>query len=110
MKSKLLKKLQIIILSRFKKPKNEKWIKDRRIACFNCEHNTNNTNKLSIKLKIMIILSDFYTWITLNEKTNLGNCKICTCDLYYKTSEITEICEARPTKWKSIYKPNSAQK
>lgn len=58
----------------------------------------------------MMILSDFLTFVTFAEKTNLGTCKICFCPLYYKTMEMEEICEANPSKWKSIYIPNSAQK
>lgn len=65
--------------------------------------------KISLKVKVYKTFSDFYTWITFNEKTELGNCSICFCDLYYKTLEASESCEHTPPKWKSVYLPNSAQ-
>lgn len=99
-------KIRTILLSRFKKEKNESWVKERRIICFNCPHNTKNKEKISLKLKASKLLSDFYSLVTFSEYKELGSCSICTCPIFYKSREIEEECDAQPSKWKSIYIPN----
>jgi len=102
---KLLKKIKIITFSRFKKPKIEKWIEQRRKICAICKWNTKNQAKTSFKIKIIKALSDFYSFITFkNKQDNLGSCSVCGCSIYYKSSEEVEDCEKG--KWKSIYISN----
>lgn len=89
----MLNKIKTIVLSRITKPKTDKWIKDRRNKCNVCPFNTKNMEKVPLKIKIIKALSDFYTWITFNKKTELGNCSLCGCDIYYKTETKIEKCE-----------------
>jgi hypothetical protein len=81
-----------ILTSRFKKDKKEQWVLDRRKTCSLCHYNSLNQKKLSLKIKILKTLSDFYTWITFQEKTDLGTCTDCGCDLFYKTMTEEENC------------------
>ena len=101
-----------IILSRIKKTKTDEVVEFKRKQCKTCEYNTLNIEKLPLKKRLIKLLSDFYSWITFNKKVDvLGNCSICLCSLYYKTLEDNEECEhPSGSRWKSIYKPNSAQK
>ena len=92
-------KLKIIALSRLKKPKQEGWIKDRRKVCDSCEFNTKNIENISLKQKVVNLLSNILTLVTtgkLNEDNSA--CKICTCTLAYKIPEPTENCDKN--KWK----------
>lgn len=92
-------KLLRIIRSRFKKTKEEQWMLDRREACRVCPFNSKNVEKIPWRKRIIIKLSDFYSWITGNsDEDNLGNCLKCGCSLYYKQQEKTEICE--DNRWK----------
>ena len=93
----LLKKIKTIILSRITKTKTEGWVKDRRKECKICPYNTLNMIKVPIKIKILKLLSDFYTFITFNQKTELGVCSKCGCDIFYKSQEDNEYCEEN--KW-----------
>lgn len=97
----LLKKIKTILLSRITKKQQTEWVEDRRKKCNSCPYNTLNIErkKLPLCVKIMMWLSDFYTFITLNEKTKLGTCTHpnCGCDIFYKTLEITEKCPKK--KW-----------
>lgn len=99
---KKFKKLVIIVLSRFKKPNQEQWIKDRRKECAVCPFNTLNLekNKLSFNKKLLQRLSRFYSIITGNKDVDvLGECTACeTCSVYYKSSEPTSYCEKN--RWK----------
>lgn len=101
-----LKKIKRIILSRFKKETKEKWIKDRRVICLGCTFNTLNQERVTLKVRILRALSNFYTFITFSERKKLGFCGICGCDLYYSTRENESECSDTPPKWKSIYIPN----
>ena len=92
-------KILRIIKSRFtKKDQLEPWQKERRIECSKCIFNTLNSPKQPLKVRFMIWLSNLYTFITFNEKTKLGNCSICTCDIFYKTLDNEENCDKN--KWK----------
>lgn len=99
-------KFLTIVKSRFKKDSKEDWVTERRTACKNCKYNTKNQTNISLRVRLIKLLSDFLTLITFAEKRDLGNCSICTCDLFFKSLEIAETCEATPSRWKSIYIPN----
>ena len=85
----------MIVKSRFKKNKEEAWVEDRRKICKGCEYNSKNVEKIGLTKKLTIKLSDFYSLITgKKQEDNLGNCLGCsaTCSIYFKTSELEEIC------------------
>jgi protein-arginine kinase activator protein McsA len=105
----MLAKIKTIILSRINKTKTEPWVEDRRHVCSLCPHNSKNVNSISSHKKILMYLSDFYSWITGNSEVDtLGNCLFCeSCSIYYKTKTYVEDCG--DGRWKSIYTPNSAQ-
>lgn len=100
---KKLEKIQIILLSRFKNQdlKKEKWIKEREKVCNSCEFNTANIKNISIKQKIINVLSNTLTLI-LTGKSNVSDdaCAICTCTLHFKQKEKLENCPKG--KWKKI--------
>lgn len=97
-----IKKLILILKSRFTKPKTDKEIERKRAICSGCEFNSNNLSKPSVYKLFLILLSDFYSWITGNKKEdNLGNCNICTCSIFYSTIyESEEHCPKG--KWKNF--------
>lgn len=77
-----------IITSRLKKPKKDKEVERLREICKICDYNTKNVENISINKKIIIFLSDLYSWLTGNKKEdNLANCSICGCSIFYKTQE-----------------------
>lgn len=98
----MLKKFRTIVLSRFKRENQEDWVEVRRKICKVCPYNSKNQAKVKFKKRVLIYLSDFYSFITGNkEKDNLGNCTYCdSCSIYYKTSEKLESCDAK--KWNYI--------
>lgn len=97
----MLKKIKTIVLSRFKKENQEEWVEVRRKICKVCPYNSKNQAKVKFKKRVLIYLSDFYSFITGNkERDNLGNCTLCGCSLFYKTDEKFESCEAG--KWDYI--------
>jgi hypothetical protein len=84
-----------IIKSRFKKDKEEDWVKKRRETCKGCSYNSKNVEIIPFNKKITIWLSNFYSWITGKKREdNLGNCFGCplTCSIYYKSNEELEVC------------------
>ena len=91
---KFIRTIWIITLSRFKKEKNDQWIKDRRAKCKLCPFNTKNMVRVPQRELYIKILSDFYSKITGNaEVDNLGNCSECdSCSVYFKTREGVEEC------------------
>ena len=94
-----IEKIKIIALSRFKKPKNEQWIKDRIKQCEVCPFNTKNMTKISIKQRVCRVLSNVLTLITtghLNEDNS--ECSLCECTLLYKIPEPTSKCD--DNRWK----------
>lgn len=106
-------KLWRIIKSRFRKETGEEWIGLRRQKCKECCYHINPQDKRTAKQKIIKALSDFYTWITLSENDDLGECGICFCPTFYATREVESECSAKEKygddKWKSIYIPNTGQ-
>jgi ribosomal protein S24E len=90
-----LKKILTIIKSRFKKNKEEEdWVLKRREICKLCKYNSKNAEKIEITKKLIIKLSDFYSFITgKKQEDNLGNCTICGCSLFYLTSEKESYCK-----------------
>lgn len=96
------KQIKTILLSRFKKEKENQIIKERRKYCSVCKWNSKNQQKLSIGVRFIKFWSDFYSLVTFNSKKDvLGNCTACDiCSIYYKTKEMEEDCEKGY--WKSI--------
>lgn len=97
----MIKKLKIIIFSRFKKPNQESFVKERLKVCKKCSFNSKNTEKISVKMRIMNFLSDLLTLLTrAKEVKDLGQCihPSCGCNLYFKTQEEVETCPTN--KWK----------
>ena len=88
-----------IINSRLSKERKDEWVYERLSICKTCKYNSKNNIKESLKEKILKNLSDFLTFITFADKKDLGYCKVCTCDLYFKTQIKEENCEKE--KWKS---------
>lgn len=99
-----MKKLILIIKSRFTKTKIDKEVERKRAICLGCEFNSNNISKTSAYKLFLILLSDFYSWITGNRKEdNLGNCTKCSsCSVYYKSLYSSETCPL--DKWNKINK------
>jgi hypothetical protein len=89
-----MKILKTIILSRFKKPREEEETERRRGICKVCPFNSKNVHKIPLTKLVLKKLSDFYSWITGNaDEDNLGSCLGCkSCSIYYKTEEGLEIC------------------
>lgn len=98
----MLKKIRTIVLSRFKKENQEEWVEVRRSICKSCVFNSKNQEKIKLNKRVLILLSDFYSFITGNKKKdNLGNCTYCqSCSIYYLTEEKYEACPAG--KWTYI--------
>lgn len=90
----MFKKIKIIVLSRFKKENQEEWVEVRRSICKPCVFNSKNQEKIKFNKRVLILLSDFYSFITGNkEKDNLGNCTACeSCSIAFKTLEPYESC------------------
>jgi len=93
-----MKKIKIILFSRFLKIE-EDWVFKRREVCKHCTYNTLNLEKLSLKQKILKYFSDLYSSITGNrDEDNLGNCSACEmCSIFYKTQTEVEKCPQK--KW-----------
>lgn len=92
-----------IIKSRFKKNKEEDWVEKRRQTCKACPYNSKNVEKIPFDKRVIIYLSDFYSWICGKKKEdNLGNCTYCGCSIFYSSSEEFERCKLG--KWDNIEK------
>lgn len=78
-----------ILRSRFLNISDDKEFERKKSICLKCEFNSKNTEKIILYKKILIRLSDFYSWITGNsDKDNLGNCLGCkSCSVYYKLAD-----------------------
>lgn len=88
-----------ILKSRLKKKKEEDWILERREACRVCPFNSKNMEKIPWNKKMLIKLSNFYSYITGNlDEDNLGSCTKCGCSVFYGSAEITEECP--DNRWK----------
>jgi hypothetical protein len=94
-----MKILKTIILSRFKKPREEGETERRRGICKVCPFNSKNVHKIPLTKLVLKKLSDFYSWITGNaDEDNLGNCTACkSCSIYYLSSESENHCKKE--KW-----------
>lgn len=100
----MINKIKLIIFSRFKKPNENSWVKERREKCAKCKFNTKNIEKLPLAIRVVKFFSDIYSSITGNKEVDtLGNCTACeVCSIYYKTAESVEHCPAKPMRWDSI--------
>lgn len=107
-----LKKIQTIVLSRIKKPKEDWIVEEKRKICKVCNYNSKNMQKIPLSKSILKVLSDFYSWIMGKaDEDNLGNCLACeSCSIYYKSVDENHCPHPEGDKWWSIYEPNSAQK
>lgn len=105
-----LNKIQTILLSRIKKPKEDWIVEEKRKICKVCNYNSKNMQKIPLSKSILKNLSDLYSWIMgKSEEDNLGNCGICGCSVYYKSADEDKCPHPNGDKWWSIYEPNSAQ-
>lgn len=96
-----LKKFKRIILSRFKTPPEEKIFNHRLSVCKSCPYNTKNMQKVSLKVTIIQLLSNFYTFVVNKKVEDLGNCSACGgCDVYYKCLDALDKNECPKNKWK----------
>lgn len=104
-----MKKLITIFKSRFRKPESHPEILKRRELCGLCPYNSKNTTRRTFKTRVYKVLSDLFTWLTMTESVDLGQCvhPACGCDIYFKTAELED--EKCPKNMWSIYKPNSGQ-
>lgn len=98
-----MKKLITIITSRFTKPKEDKETERKRKICRSCEFNSLNSVKIKLSKRILIKMSDFYSWITgKGEEDNLHNCTACeSCSIYYKTLYEDHCPHPKGDKWKT---------
>ena len=82
-------KIKTILLSRFKKKNTQSFVRHRRRVCHFCSYNSKNTDNISLKNKVLKLLSDFYSAVVFSKGEDLGQCthKDCGCDIYYKTQE-----------------------
>lgn len=108
------RKIWTILTSRFRKEREEDWVKERREQCAKCCHNTLNIKDISWKVRVAKLFSDFYTAITLAKNKNLGQCSICFCELYFKQLMPEESCSAdligEDPKWTSILPERNSKK
>ena len=60
-----------------------------------------NVEKIPFKKRVIIWLSDFYSWICgKKEEDNLGNCTYCGCSIFYASGEEFERCKLG--KWDNL--------
>lgn len=90
----MISKIFRILLSRFKKVKEDNFISERRHICKSCPYNSNNNKgKISFKVRVIIFFSNLYNDLIGNkEQEDLGNCTKCGCDIFCKTQEEDEKC------------------
>lgn len=89
-------------MSRFRRQREEEWVKQRRVTCLECENNSLNDTSSTLAHDFLAALSYFYSWITGRaEEDNLGNCLACeSCSIYFKTNELEENCPKE--KWEIL--------
>lgn len=104
----IINKIKIILLSRFKTNKEEKWVTKRIATCLGCEYNTLNGGSLKGYRFFLATLSSFYSKITGRAKVDVfGNCTACeACSIYFKAFEKLETC--KKGKWEKL-EDNSIQ-
>lgn len=106
----MLSKIKIILLSRFKTNKEEKWVRDRQKICLSCENNSINSGGFNIYRFFLATLSTLLSFFTgkLKVDGSIGYCKICGCDNYFKTIIDAEKCSDNPPRWEKL-EDNSIQ-
>ena len=94
--------LRKIILSRIKKPKEDKEVLRKRSICKNCEFNSLNMEKIPFNKLFLKKLSDFYSFIAgKKDEDTLGSCLACeSCSLFYKTIYEDNCPHPTGDKWK----------
>lgn len=82
----MLQKLKMIILSRIKKPKEDKETERKRSICKKCEYNSLNMERLPFKKLVLKKLSDLLSLVAgKKDEDNLGVCTACeSCSIYFK--------------------------
>lgn len=80
-----------IIQSRLK-TKNQSWMESRRKHCISCSHNTKNSGKKTLRLKLIWQLSKLLNFLMLYKTKDLGQCKICYCPVNEKVKIKSETC------------------
>lgn len=91
-----------ILLSRIKRKQNNAQVYKRIEICLKCPYNSINTqDKISYKKRLLIRLSNFYSFITgKRQEDNKGNCLACeACSVYYKARELEDE-DCPKGKWK----------
>ena len=85
----MIAKLLTIIKSRFKRQREEAWIKERRATCLECEYNSLNTTSTSLAHNFLATLSYFFSWIfgRADKDHKSGVCTICHCPIELKIVE-----------------------
>ncbi len=102
-------KIWTIIKSRFKKNKQEDWVKKRREICLGCEFNSINTQRTTFTHDFLATLSYFFSWLLKRavEDHKYGSCIICHCPITLKIEETDpEYTCKHPegNQWKSMKK------
>lgn len=64
----------------------------RRKVCNVCEFNSLNAKTVSLRNKLLKVMSDILSWILRRENEDLGQCTRCGCDIYWKSIEEDEKC------------------
>jgi hypothetical protein len=96
----MVAKLRTIVMSRFRKQREEDWVKERRVTCLECENNSLNDTSSTLAHDFLAALSYFYSWITgrAKDEGTYGSCNICGCDCFFKSLIKEEECPKG--KWK----------
>ena len=100
----MLKKIRIILLSRFKNKEETQEVRDRRLTCLECEHNSLNATSQSWFHLFMTASSSLLSLITFRseEEGSFGYCNLCGCDIFFKSLELEDEDCVHPdgSKWK----------
>lgn len=105
----IINKIKIILLSRFKTNKEEKWVRDRQKICLGCEYNTLNGGSLKGYRFFLATMSTLLSFFTGKSKVDvLGECSMCGCSILYKAEDIGSHCPHDPPKWQKL-EDNSIQ-
>ena len=102
----MVAKLRTIIMSRFRKQREEDWVKERRVTCLECENNSINDTSSTLAHDFLAALSYFYSWIfgRLEEETKWGTCNLCGCPIGFKSLETDPEYTCEIGKWDKIDK------
>lgn len=92
-----------VIQSR-RKTNNQPWMESRLRHCIACSHNTKNSGKRTILLRVVKWLADALNKVMQYKTEDLGQCQICTCTIAEKIKIPSEVCGLRflnkEPKWK----------